>query len=139
MEIRKATAKDFKELYKFAKSIEELEVVPGQPFMMPDEFNFAITNRKGIFLVAKEAGEVAGFSYAYMDEPHYAWMVYVAVSSKFRGRGIGSELNKRREVWLRAHGARAVYTLTTNKSAIDIHRHWGYRKGKKLVWMYKEL
>ncbi len=49
MKIRKATLKDFNELYKFGLNTKELKVNPKETFMGKKEFRYSIKNKNGVF------------------------------------------------------------------------------------------
>ncbi|MDE1827934.1 MAG: GNAT family N-acetyltransferase [Candidatus Micrarchaeota archaeon] len=139
MRIRKAKISDFNVLYKIGRSTPELKVSKNEIFMTPTDFKFAIANRNGIFLVAIEADRIIAFSYCAIEGPDYACLVYNVVLPKYRGKGIGGLLIKKREQWLKRRRIKSVYSLATNPNVARILAHLGYKKGKTLTWMEKRL
>ncbi|MDE1850656.1 MAG: GNAT family N-acetyltransferase [Candidatus Micrarchaeota archaeon] len=139
MRIRKARLSDFRALYKIGKATPELKVSDNEIFMTESDFKFAITNRKGLFIVGIDSDKIIGFSYCAIEGPDYACLVYNIVLPKYRGMGIGGLFIKRREEWLRKKRIWSVYALATNPKVAKILEHMGYRRGKTLVWMEKRL
>lgn len=139
MRVRRATPRDFKELYKIGKSTPEFKVSDDGEFMLPEDFKFAIKNKQGIFLVAEISNKIVGFAYAVREAPTYGALVYVVVIPNYRKRGIASNLIARCENHLKKCGVKSIYGLISNPTARKVIKNLGYKRGKTLVWMNKEL
>ena len=147
MKIRPATPSDFSKLYEIGKSTPELRVSSIEEFMDADEFKWAITNPKSVFLVAEEQ-EIAGFIYASakdLDRPFmhkYACLVYFVVSPKFRRRGIAKQLYIECEKGLKKLGMTHVYIWANsegNGEIIELMKKQGFSLGHKYSWMDKKI
>jgi phosphinothricin acetyltransferase len=89
-------------------------------------------SRTHAFLVAEEAGAVAGFAYAsaHRERAGYRWTAETSVyiDANFRGRGVGTELYERLLSLLRAQGLRLALGGVTlpNDASIALHRRCGF-------------
>jgi len=149
MKIRRATLEDFDQLYPFANQIPELKVSASGNFMEPDEFKWAMTNPKGIFLVAEEDQAITGFAYANVkdsDRPYHqgrwACLVYLAVRPEHRRKGIAQALYDQCEATLKEMGISRLYawaSLSGDQAVVKFNKKQGFVEGHQYVWMDKEL
>jgi L-amino acid N-acyltransferase YncA len=109
----------------------------------PDEFaaKIAAAGSAGLpFVVAEDAGEVAGYAYlgAYRPRPAYRYTVEnsVYVAPEARGRGVGRALLER----LIDDGSRAgvrevvaVIAVTGDAASVALHRACGFREAGRLT------
>src|SRR6187549_2674835 len=115
MFIRKALQEDGDALYALGLSCPELQTNPSQPFMTKDEFVWSIENPNGIFLLAEDDGEVAGFVYANMQDlerpmaERWACLVYLAVAAEKRSQGIATKLHDAVIEELRSLGVKQLF------------------------------
>jgi ribosomal protein S18 acetylase RimI-like enzyme len=93
-----------------------------------------------LFFVARDEGQVIGSVMAGY-EGHRGWIHYLAVDSKYRGRGVGKALLQRAEAALAALGCPKVQLQVRpdNEAVVDYYEHLGYSRyetismGKRLV------
>jgi hypothetical protein len=83
--------------------------------------------QRELFVVAEEAGEVAGTAMAGYDG-HRGWVYYVAVSPRYRRRGVGAALMARVESELAAMGCPKLnlQVRADNIGAVAFYRKLGY-------------
>ena len=145
MLIRKATVKDFKKLYSFGLNTPELKVNHKERFMSKEEFLYAIKNKNGVLLLAEENGEILGFIYADtedVDRPYKATacLVYIAVSKKFRSKGIASSLYNEGVKELKKMKITNIYAWANPHSGvINFLEKQGLAKGHECVWMDRKI
>ncbi len=145
MKIRKATLKDFNELYKFGLKTKELKVSPKEEFMRPEEFKYSIKNKKGIFLLAEDNKKIVGFIYGDSEDgdrvlKSVACLVYIAVDKKYRGKGVGSILYNDCVKEFKKRKVKHIYAWANPKSGIvDFFKKKGFVKGNYEIWMDKDI
>ena len=146
--IRKAEAKDVDTLYDIGLNTPELQVSATEAFMERDEFNWAITNHRGVFMLAELGGKMAGFIYANTDDKEkpfknrYACLVYLVVLSQFRGKGIAQALFEKCHEELRNMGATHIYGWANSESdsgIIPFMKKQGFAEGHNYKWMDREI
>lgn len=148
MTIRLVEVQDFAALYDIGKKTQELRVSATEEFMDKDEFMWCLTDPDGVFLLAEDHGAIVGFIYANAKDAErplthkYACLVYLAVSSEYRGRGVGNELYGECENRLRSFGVSHLYTWAAVESggeAIAFMQKHGFVEGHRYVWMDKKI
>jgi predicted N-acetyltransferase YhbS len=147
MKIRKATAKDFEDIYRIGIGITELQVRQHTHFMERGELKIGITNRDHVFLVAEDEGKIVGFIYGStkdMDSPlahKWACLVYLAVIPKYRRRHVATMLYSDCIKRLKQRGVTHIYGWANSKgNAIQkfLQKH-SFKPGNTFVWMDKKL
>jgi GNAT superfamily N-acetyltransferase len=100
---------------------------------------------QSVWLVAEAAGEAVGDAYAQLREPmagaavqpqrdvgrRRAYLDYLAVQARYRGRGIGGRLLQAVEQRARENGAELISTdtnLRSNFGAVEFYERHGYEK-----------
>ncbi|MCX6774590.1 MAG: GNAT family N-acetyltransferase [DPANN group archaeon] len=147
MKIRKATIKDFEELYSLGKNTPELIVSGTEEFMPADQFKGFITDKNCVFLVAEEKKNIAGFILAHNEwvympvKDKYACIVYLVVSPKFRKLGAATKLYSECVKKLKENGATHVYCWAnaTGKEIIAFLEKQGFAQGHEYIWMDRKL
>ncbi len=139
---RPATQDDIQEILDFGNSIPEVKVSAEADFMTRDEVVCAVTNPRGIFLLAMCEEAIIGFSYANTKDPdrppvmNHACLVYLAVRPDSRASGLGNELYERTLVELKARGINYLYAWANPTSGvIEFMQRRGWAKGHEYVWM----
>lgn len=139
---RQATPDDASDIVDFGNSIPELKVSAEADFMTRDEVMSAVTNPRGIFLLAIADGSVVGFSYANTQDldrvlvAGHACLVYLAVHPGRRTAGLGSLLYRRTLEELKSRGVSYVYAWANPTSGIiEFMQRRGWTKGQPCVWM----
>jgi ribosomal protein S18 acetylase RimI-like enzyme len=94
--------------------------------------------RENLFLVARIAGQLAGFARAefvqhkptpYEHVPQGWYLVGVIIDAAHRRRGIGLELTRARLAWIGKRAREAYYFAnSTNRATIDLHARLGFRE-----------
>ena len=86
--------------------------------------------KRGISLVAIDAGRVIGYCHASISDYGAAYISTVGVSPDERKRGAGAMLLKELEEICRKNGVRKIWLMVThvNREAISFYRRHGYRK-----------
>lgn len=148
MYIRKAIIDDFQALYSLGLDCPELQTNPNQPFMEPDEFHWSIENPFGVFLLAGDSDKIVGFVYANMQDmerpipERWACLVYLAVASDQRSRGIATQLYDAVVTQLRNQGVTRLYGWAHAKESSPIEaflqRH-GFEPGGLYRWYDKQI
>lgn len=92
------------------------------------DFRFARAGACSDVLVG--ADEVGGISGSVMvgHDGHRGWLYYVAAAPSARGRGIGREMVRAAEDWLRRRGVRKVQLLVreTNTAVVPFYQRLGF-------------
>lgn len=115
MHIRAATVHDVAAIYAIGLGCPKLQTNPTQPFMEPEELQWAIENPNGAFLLAEEGGEAIGFVYANMQDMErpmpgrFACLVYLAVVQVKRSQGLATQLYEAAVERLREGGVTTLY------------------------------
>lgn len=144
--IRTATIDDWKSIYDIGLKTPEIKVSVTEEFMEPAELQWSITNPWGIFLVAKEGGEIIGFSYATYNDPErpfpfkFACLVYLVVLPEFRRQGIAGQLYAASEKYMKDIGIEYIYVLANiegNGEIVSFMKQQGFAEGHRYVWMDK--
>ncbi len=147
MKIRKASMKDFDELYRIGLNTPELRVSRTEPFMEEDDFKRRIKDRRHVFLLAADKGKIAGFICANTKDMDsylahkWACIIYVVVIQDYRNKGVGSALYEECAKQLKKRGITHVYTWANAESrAIQkFMKSHGFKSGEKYVWMDSRL
>jgi GNAT superfamily N-acetyltransferase len=101
--------------------------------------------KNAVWFVAEVGGEAVGDAYAELHEPmedaaaqpqrdvgrRRAYLDYLAVQAKYRGRGMGGRLLDAVEQWARENGAELISTdtnLRSNFGAIEFYERHGFEK-----------
>ncbi len=90
-------------------------------------------------LVAVEDGRVVGTEF--IVEDFMPFLFRIAVHPEYRGRGISKELMQKGEEILKERGYNNVNILVAvdDLGLQELYQKRGYEKGRKYVWMTKEL
>ncbi len=139
---RQAVPEDVQGIVDFGNSIPELKVNADTGFMTREEVLSAVTNPRGIFLVAVSEGSIVGFCYANTQDldrvlvAGHACLVYLAVHPSRRTAGLGNELYQRMLDELKSRGVTYVYAWANPTSGIiEFMQRRGWTKGHPCVWM----
>lgn len=88
-------------------------------------------------------GKVIGFVFSnlsYWANGPQAIMEEIVIDKDFRGKGYSQKLNNRLENYLRKKGVKSVILWVKKKSsAYKFHIKNGYKDGKEISFMFKEL
>ena len=148
IKIRPVEDKDFTELYSLAENTPELKVSGTEDFMDKDEFRFSMTDAKSVFLVAEVEGILAGFIYAGTQDAErplpnkWACLVYLAVSPKWRRRGIAGELYTQCLAELKKRGITNLYcwaSVESDGAIKQFMKKQGFAEGHQYMWMDKKI
>ena len=148
MNIRYAKSKDAKVLYKLGIQTPELRVSATEVFMDKDEFQWSLSNPKGVFLIAERKSQIAGFIYANADDKEkpfnhrYACLVYLVVAPRFRKQGVASKLYAECTQELKRMGVTHIYSWAKTgrqSKIIGFLRKQGLVQGHSYIWMDKKL
>ncbi len=137
--IRPATVEDFEGLYRIVVTTPEVERSEGS-VMIPEDFEEALRDPQGVFLLAEHGDTIAAFIYAVQETSITATIRYLVTEPHLRRRGIASALLRRclallaeeldvKEVGVFAPSGPAVMLLEANH----------FRRGGDHVWMSLEL
>ena len=140
--IRQAGVADADAIYQLGCRIPELQVSTKAPFMGVDELRAALASERDVFLVDNCEGEITGFVYAAIGDLDrggdraQACLVYLAISTSWRRRGVASVLWSHCSSLLVASGVRHVYAWAHPTSGvIDLLQRNGFIRGHECVWM----
>ena len=121
------------------------KVFPGAPAWNHPETDIQrkLSVQRELFLVALIDGELVGTAMGGYDG-HRGWVYYVAVSRRYRRRGIGTALMKRVEEGLLRLGCPKInlQVRTSNQEVVAFYEQLGYEieervsMGKRLVEIY---
>ena len=147
MKIRKATIKDFKNLYQIGLKTPELRVSASTPFMEKDDFKLRIIDKKHVFLVAEDQNKIVGFICANTgdkDRPlkhKWACIVYIAVVPDNRNQGVATKLYHECAKILKKRGITHAYALADadTKAIQRFLKKAGFKSGERMVWMDRKL
>jgi len=146
MQIRKAAAKDFEQLYKIGSNTPELQVSATEPFMDEDDFKLRIKDKNHVFLLAEADEKIVGFVCANtkdIDRPmknKYACLVYIVVIPSYRKKGVANKLYNSCTIELKKKGITHVYTWANDSPAIKkFLKSKRFSEGGKYIWMDKKL
>lgn len=94
------------------------------------DFQRAVVGATSAVLGVKVDGELIGTVMVGSDG-HRGWVYYLAVSPDRQRVGVGSDLMKAAEVWLRAKGAVKIQLMVRhgNDSAFNFYEHLNYVVG----------
>lgn len=148
--IRRATEKDFFQVYSLGLDTAEFSVDQANAFMMPGLFRQALTSERGVFLVVEVDGAVAGFAYANLCDPEvpagsWACLVYLVVKPKYRRQGLGTALYQACEKEVQAQGASYLYAwahvgeVGEPSPIFKFLKRQGHADGQDYRWMQKDL
>ena len=104
------------------------------PSLPEFERRIARVNRTHAFLVAEDAGEIAGFAYAgaHRERPAYGWTAEVSVylGERHRGRGLGRALYEPLFALLEEQGYRIVLAgiAIPNAASVALHTSLGFNE-----------
>jgi L-amino acid N-acyltransferase YncA len=102
------------------------------PTLAEYEHRIERIGRTHAFLVAEDAGEIAGFAYAgvHRERPAYRWSTEVSVylSERHRGRGLGRGLYEPLFALLEEQGYRTMLAGISipNPASVALHRSLGF-------------
>lgn len=145
--IRKATLKDFKEIYKLGLKTSELKVNFNEPFTDAEDFKQRITDKNHVFLLAEIDNKIVGFICANnrdIDRPlNHRWscIVYIAVDEKYRQQNIGTELYNECIKQLKKRKITHVYTwadFETKAIQLFLKKH-KFKAGSPCIWMDRKI
>ena len=143
MIIRKATKKDFNELFMIIK--EEYGKPPyKERWAKPNAFKtLDYYSKRGKIYVAEIDGKVIGLLVIHLDVYNTGAQMDIkelAVKSKFHGKGIGKALIKKAEEVARKNKANMIYLTTSlDAPAFHFYKKMGYIPSKKTVFFRKFL
>lgn len=146
--IRPATPQDFDPLYSLGQNTPELQVSSTQSFMDRDEFEVAIQNPSGVFLLAEVNGSLAGFIYASSNDKDrplkkmWACLVYLVVAPEWRGRRIATQLYDSCITKLKENGITHLYSWADTEgdgAILSFMKKEGFAAGHTYQWMDKEI
>jgi ribosomal protein S18 acetylase RimI-like enzyme len=129
---------DYEQVYKLWESIEKGVHVGRSDG--PDEIKKKITRDPDLFLVAESDGRIIGSVIGGFDGRR-GLIYHLAVSTPFRGKGIGSCLMDEVESRLRAKGCLKCYLLVTedNIEVADYYQRRGWHPMEAVHLYGKEL
>ncbi len=148
IQIRRAQITDAEKLYNLGLATPELQVSATEVFMDREEFDWSITNDKGVFLLAEQDDKVAGFIYANSDDKEkpfknrYACLVYLVVAPEYRKQGVAQELFEQCQITLRDMGLTHLYgwaNIESDGSIVSFMKKQGFEEGHTYMWMDKKI
>lgn len=148
LSIRPATSQDFDQLYLLGQNTPELRVSSIEPFMDRDEFEVAIKNSSGLFLLVEVDSSVAGFIYASGDDKDkpikkkWACLVYLVVAPKWRGNRVATQLYDSCIAKLKENGITHLYSWVDTEgdgAILSFMKKRGFTAGHTYQWMDREL
>jgi ribosomal protein S18 acetylase RimI-like enzyme len=92
-----------------------------------NDFDRAIAGPASVVLGIVEGGDLVGTAMTGHDG-HRGWVYYLCVATAHQRRGLGVELMRAAEEWLRARGAVKVQVMVrhTNQSVVTFYESIGY-------------
>jgi ribosomal protein S18 acetylase RimI-like enzyme len=99
-----------------------------RPWNPPEaDFDRAIAGPTSTVLVGFDDGSLVATALA-GDDGHRGWLYYVAVPAERRGMGLGTEIVRAAEAWLRDRGCRKVQLMVrdTNEAVLGFYEALGY-------------
>jgi ribosomal protein S18 acetylase RimI-like enzyme len=99
-----------------------------RPWNPPEaDFDRALAGPTSTVLVGFDDGSLAATALA-GDDGHRGWLYYVAVPAERRGMGLGTEIVRAAEAWLRDRGCRKVQLMVrdTNEAVLGFYEALGY-------------
>lgn len=140
--------KDFEALYALGLATPEFKVGASGEFMDREEFESALKNPNGTFLLAEIDDVVVGFVYANRKDvergPQTKWacLVYIVVDPDYRKQGLAQSLYDHCIQDLKKYGVNRLYAWANSEgdgSIIKLLQKNGLEKGHAYVWMDKEI
>lgn len=91
------------------------------------DFRRAIVGATSVVLGIKQGGDVIG-TVMVGNDGHRGWVYYLAVGCAHQRNGLGSELMRAAEAWLRKNGAVKVQLMVRNQNeaALGFYERAGY-------------
>lgn len=133
-EQRRAKISDITEISDLMMSIPELKIDNDLPFTSPEELEYCIRNKKGIFLVYVKNDKIIGFLYGTLDTPETACIVYIGVYKDYRHDGIGRCLIRKFITEINKFPVSKVYALSTNDVARKFFLRCGLQAHSTLIY-----
>lgn len=98
--------------------------------------------KEGFCLVLEKNGEINGFIIGeYHKNSHYSYILYLVVSPKLRGKGLGRELIFRYLQECKRHRVKYIdlMTPTTARKTIKFYKKLGFELGHKYLYCCKKI
>lgn len=141
VKIRKAELRDLATLLEFEQSIIEYER-PFEELMQTENFNYYdlkefMVSDDAEVLVAEVDGQLIGSGFArlkgsrhYLRDEYYAYLGFMYVDPKHRGKGVNQLIVKRLIDWSKNKGMKSVCltVFEDNEAAIKAYNKVGFRK-----------
>jgi len=96
--------------------------------------------KRGILLVAKDQGKVAGFIAAEYTLGRFVWVDALVVDKKHRRKGMGKALFRKMETIARKKGFNNVFLAVPkfSEKSIEFYKSLKMRKGNECIEFYKK-
>jgi GNAT superfamily N-acetyltransferase len=142
--VRRAAAKDIPAMVELWKEYMEFHRAAGSPYAMKDDgpkrwaesASEHIASDKSCVLVAESSGRVIGMAVSHVTrrppvikQDRYGTIVDVAVTERFRCKGIGQRLFEETKKWFSDHEINRIElrVLTSNPTASAFWRQMGFK------------
>lgn len=143
MNIREMKIEDIPEVIKAGSDESYFITTPDSGgFWTNKQLSNSIKSKSDVLLVAEENDEIIGFTIALLHNPTMkATLENIWVNQKYRRKGIGEQLAKKRLEKLKENGCIYVCALIKedNTPTINLLEKMGFNKGYKFYWMDKYL
>jgi ribosomal-protein-alanine N-acetyltransferase len=133
MIIRYYEPKDLSELHR----IDRICFPEGVAYPLK-ELRFFIEHKGAVALVAEAESCIAGFIIAHLEKRRFGHIITLDVRPDYRQKGVGGQLLRQTEQWLKNNGAVIIYLETDveNMIAIRFYKKHGYRIVERLEHYY---
>lgn len=134
---REAVIEDVPQIMAISKNIDSFRMSEFTNGVDKEELSFWISSQNAIVVIANAGSELIGYGYGFCLSPKWFFFDAFAVTSSFRGMGIGKEMYAflRDECQLR--GFDLIQGLVKNEQTSSLN-YWtklGFEEGSKCIWV----
>lgn len=135
--LREAAIEDIPQIMTISKNIVSFRMSEFTNGLDKEELSFWILSQNAIVFVANTESELIGYGYGFCLSPKWFFFDTFAVTSAFRGMGIGKEMYAFLRDECQSRGFDLIQGLVKDKQTRSLN-YWtklGFEEGSKCIWV----